>query len=123
MATTMEDVRRVYRQRVKACHPDQYGNDPVRLKEGQDELTELNLAYETLFKGDLGSVRSTSMSYSSHRFRQRTTRRQPRFASGTGWETRQVAWWFLPLMVILLVVYFYHALQPMVSAPGAIPSK
>ena len=38
-------VRAAYRQSVKACHPDQY-QDPERQKAAQEQLIELNLAYE-----------------------------------------------------------------------------
>ncbi len=119
----LEEVRRVYRLRVKACHPDQYGDDPVRLKAGQDELTELNLAYEILLKEESEPVRAAPTVYSSFRYRERTVRRKPRFGPDSGFGTRQVAWWFLPLVVILLVVYFYYALQPMGGGVGGISPK
>ena len=38
-------VRNAYRQKVKACHPDQY-QDIESQKAAQEELIELNLAYE-----------------------------------------------------------------------------
>ena len=43
-------VRAAYRQKVKACHPDQFGNDQTRQKEAQEELIRLNLAYEEALK-------------------------------------------------------------------------
>ena len=42
-------VRAAYRQRVKACHPDQY-QDPEQQRAAQDQLVELNLAYEEALK-------------------------------------------------------------------------
>ncbi|NLI20078.1 MAG: DnaJ domain-containing protein [Clostridiales bacterium] len=42
-------VRAAYRQRVKACHPDQY-QDPEQQKAAQEQLIELNLAYEEALK-------------------------------------------------------------------------
>lgn len=42
-------VRAAYRQSVKACHPDQY-QDPERQKAAQEQLIELNLAYEEALK-------------------------------------------------------------------------
>ena len=43
------EVRAAYRQRVKACHPDQY-QDPEEQKAAQEQLIELNLAYEDALK-------------------------------------------------------------------------
>ncbi len=42
-------VRAAYRQRVKECHPDKF-SDPDEQKKAQDELVELNLAYEEALK-------------------------------------------------------------------------
>ena len=42
-------VRTAYRQRVKACHPDQY-QDPEAQRTAQEQLIELNLAYEEALK-------------------------------------------------------------------------
>lgn len=42
-------VRNAYRQRVKACHPDQY-QDTALQKAAQEQLIELNLAYEEALK-------------------------------------------------------------------------
>lgn len=42
-------VRAAYRQRVKACHPDQY-QDPDAQRAAQEQLIELNLAYEEALK-------------------------------------------------------------------------
>ena len=42
-------VRTAYRQRVKACHPDQY-QDPEQQRAAQEQLIELNLAYEEALK-------------------------------------------------------------------------
>ncbi|MEF9879336.1 MAG: DnaJ domain-containing protein [Clostridia bacterium] len=42
-------VRVAYRQKVKACHPDQF-MDAEEQKEAQDRLIELNLAYEEALK-------------------------------------------------------------------------
>ncbi len=42
-------VRSAYRQRVKQCHPDHF-TDPEEQKKAQDELVELNLAYEEALK-------------------------------------------------------------------------
>ncbi len=43
-------VRAAYRQRARACHPDQYVGDPARQAQAQQELLELNLAYEEALK-------------------------------------------------------------------------
>ena len=42
-------VRDAYRQKVKACHPDQY-QDAAAQKAAQEALIELNLAYEEALK-------------------------------------------------------------------------
>ena len=42
-------VRNAYRQKVKACHPDQY-QDADSQKAAQETLIELNLAYEEALK-------------------------------------------------------------------------
>lgn len=42
-------VRAAYRQHVKACHPDQY-QEPEQQKVAQEQLIELNLAYEEALK-------------------------------------------------------------------------
>lgn len=42
-------VRAAYRQKVKACHPDQY-QDAASQKAAQEQLIELNLAYEEALK-------------------------------------------------------------------------
>ena len=42
-------VRAAYRQRVKACHPDQY-LEPEAQRAAQEQLIELNLAYEEALK-------------------------------------------------------------------------
>ena len=42
-------VRNAYRHKVKACHPDQY-QDADAQKAAQEELIELNLAYEEALK-------------------------------------------------------------------------
>ncbi len=42
-------VRAAYRQRVKACHPDQY-QEPDAQRAAQEQLVELNLAYEEALK-------------------------------------------------------------------------
>ena len=42
-------VRAAYRQRVKACHPDQY-QEPEAQRAAQEQLIELNLAYEEALK-------------------------------------------------------------------------
>ena len=42
-------VRSAYRQRVKECHPDHF-TDPEQQKKAQEELVELNLAYEEALK-------------------------------------------------------------------------
>lgn len=118
-----EDVRRVYRLKVKGCHPDQFGDDPLRLQAGHDELTELNLAYEILLKEEAQPQRATPTLYSSHLYRKRTVRPPHRSFPGSGLGPPQMAWWFLPLVVILLVVYFYHALQPMGVEARALLSK
>ena len=41
----LDEIRKAYRLRVKKCHPDQF-IDPVQQKKAQEELIELNLAYE-----------------------------------------------------------------------------
>ncbi len=42
-------VRAAYRQKVKDCHPDQY-QDAAQQKAAQEELIQLNLAYEEALK-------------------------------------------------------------------------
>lgn len=42
-------VRAAYRQRVKACHPDQF-TDPEQQMAAQAQLVRLNLAYEEALK-------------------------------------------------------------------------
>lgn len=42
-------VRNAYRQRVKECHPDHF-TDPEQQQKAQEELVELNLAYEEALK-------------------------------------------------------------------------
>ncbi len=42
-------VRLAYRQKVKACHPDQYQED-AQQKKAQEMLIQLNLAYEGALK-------------------------------------------------------------------------
>jgi len=42
-------VRAAYRQKVKACHPDQF-LDEEQQQRAQDELVQLNLAYEEALK-------------------------------------------------------------------------
>ena len=44
-----QTVRNAYRQRVKACHPDRFA-DPEQQKKAQEQLVELNLAYEEALK-------------------------------------------------------------------------
>ncbi|MDD3411523.1 MAG: DnaJ domain-containing protein [Eubacteriales bacterium] len=44
-----QQVRAAYRARVKTCHPDQF-QDPERQKAAQEQLLELNLAYEEALK-------------------------------------------------------------------------
>ncbi len=44
-----QTVRTAYRQRVKECHPDRF-TDPEQQKKAQEELVELNLAYEEALK-------------------------------------------------------------------------
>ena len=48
-AAEAAQVRAAYRKRVKACHPDQY-QDPDAQKAAQEQLIELNLAYEDALK-------------------------------------------------------------------------
>ena len=44
-----QEVRAAYRRLVKACHPDQF-QDPQRQKAAQEQLLQLNLAYEAALK-------------------------------------------------------------------------
>lgn len=44
------DVRAAYRRKVKDCHPDQFGSDLERQRAAQEELIQLNLAYEEALK-------------------------------------------------------------------------
>lgn len=44
-----QTVRAAYRQRVKECHPDRF-SDAEQQRKAQDELVELNLAYEEALK-------------------------------------------------------------------------
>ena len=44
-----QQVRAAYRKQVKACHPDQYQN-PEEQRLAQEQLIELNLAYEEALK-------------------------------------------------------------------------
>ena len=43
-------VRAAYRQKARACHPDQFVGDPGKQAEAQQQLLELNLAYEEALK-------------------------------------------------------------------------
>ncbi|MBQ8537515.1 MAG: DnaJ domain-containing protein [Clostridia bacterium] len=40
-----QQIRAAYRQRVKACHPDQFQDEEMQ-RQAQNELVKLNLAYE-----------------------------------------------------------------------------
>ncbi len=40
-----QQIRQAYHERVKACHPDQFADEAAQQK-AQEELTQLNLAYE-----------------------------------------------------------------------------
>ncbi len=40
-----QQLRQAYHDRVKACHPDQFADEAAQQK-AQEELTQLNLAYE-----------------------------------------------------------------------------
>ena len=40
-----QQIRAAYRQRVKACHPDQFQDEEMQ-RRAQDQLVRLNLAYE-----------------------------------------------------------------------------
>ncbi|MEG0902186.1 MAG: J domain-containing protein, partial [Clostridia bacterium] len=42
-------VRAAYRQKVKACHPDQF-TEPEKQRLAQEQLIQLNLAYEEALK-------------------------------------------------------------------------
>lgn len=42
-------MRAAYRRLVKTCHPDQF-QDPQRQKAAQEQLLQLNLAYEAALK-------------------------------------------------------------------------
>ena len=44
-----QQIRRAYHARVKRCHPDQF-TDAEMQRKAQEELTELNLAYEEALK-------------------------------------------------------------------------
>ena len=44
-----QEVRAAYRRLVKTCHPDQF-QDPQRQKAAQEQLLQLNLAYEAALK-------------------------------------------------------------------------
>ena len=44
-----QEVRNAYRQKVKDCHPDQY-QDTAMQRIAQEQLVELNLAYEEALK-------------------------------------------------------------------------
>lgn len=44
-----QQIRTAYRQKVKQCHPDQY-QDSEQQKAAQEQLLELNLAYEEALK-------------------------------------------------------------------------
>ena len=44
-----QEVRAAYRRLVKKCHPDQFQDDQ-RQKAAQEQLLQLNLAYEAALK-------------------------------------------------------------------------
>lgn len=111
----------MYRLRVKACHPDQYGLDPVRQKQGEEELKRLNLAFETLLEAEpfpaaradaprTASVRSRSVHRKDSAGRKR--RRSVSKDHGLWWEGR-LAGWFLPILLLFLAVWLFRVLRPL----------
>ena len=50
-------VRKAYHQRVKACHPDQFKDGDVQ-RRAQDQLIQLNLAYEEALRRTVGKPKT-----------------------------------------------------------------
>lgn len=50
---TEQQVRQAYHTKVKACHPDQFADGPVQQK-AQEQLIQLNLAYEEAMRLSMG---------------------------------------------------------------------
>jgi curved DNA-binding protein CbpA len=46
--STLEEVKRSYRELVKVWHPDRFAHDPKFAKRAQEKLKLINLAYERL---------------------------------------------------------------------------
>lgn len=53
MEADQQQVRQAYRTRVKACHPDQF-IDQEQQKKAQEQLIQLNLAYEEALRLSAG---------------------------------------------------------------------
>jgi WD40 repeat protein len=45
---SLEDVKQAYRRLAKQWHPDRYHNNPTALKEAEERIKTLNLAYQAL---------------------------------------------------------------------------
>ncbi|MBQ7656622.1 MAG: DnaJ domain-containing protein [Clostridia bacterium] len=57
---TEEQVRHAYHTRVKACHPDQF-IDGQEQQRAQEQLIQLNLAYEEALRHTAGAQRGAAM--------------------------------------------------------------
>jgi len=42
---SLTEAKKVYKTMVKSYHPDRFTNDPIRRKEGEDKLKDINLAF------------------------------------------------------------------------------
>ena len=47
---TLKDVKRAYKQRIRACHPDRFQHDPVKAREAEEKTKRLNAAYHFLLQ-------------------------------------------------------------------------
>lgn len=111
----------MYRLRVKACHPDQFGLDPVRQRRGEEELKSINLAFETLLESEhhpahrAGAQRATSVRERSVRRGglSGSKRRRPVSPAHGLWGEGRLAGWFLPILLLFLAVWLFRVLRPL----------
>lgn len=47
----MDKVRQAYLKQARLHHPDQYRKDPIRYRQQEDRMKEINLAYQTIQAG------------------------------------------------------------------------